>query len=74
MAKYAEATTASVRLTRTPSGVVVEIADDGRGGADPTAGSGLRGLADRVETLGGGLLVTSPAGAGTVVTAELPLR
>jgi signal transduction histidine kinase len=73
VAKYAEATTASVRLARTPSGVVVEIADDGRGGAVASAGSGLSGLADRVETLGGRLLVTSPVGAGTVVTAELPL-
>ena len=59
-------------LSRAPSGVAIEIADDGVGGADETAGTGLRGLADRVEALGGSLLVTSPAGAGTVVTAELP--
>ena len=72
VAKYAQATAASVRVSRAPSAVVIEIADDGIGGADETAGSGLRGLADRVEALGGGLLVTSPAGAGTVVTAELP--
>ena len=63
---------ASVRVSRAPSAVVIEIADDGIGGADETAGTGLRGLADRVEALGGSLLVTSPAGAGTVVTAELP--
>jgi signal transduction histidine kinase len=72
VAKYARATTASVHLSRTDRSVVVEIADNGVGGADAAAGSGLRGLEDRVEALGGHLLVTSPAGAGTVVTAELP--
>ena len=70
--KYAEATTASVRLSRTAAGVAIEIADDGRGGADAANGSGLHGLADRVEALGGHLRVTSPPGAGTVITAELP--
>jgi signal transduction histidine kinase len=50
----------------------VEIADDGVGGADDSRGSGLRGLADRVEALGGSLRITSPLGAGTTVTAELP--
>jgi signal transduction histidine kinase len=70
--KYAEATAASVRLSRTTLGVVIEIADDGTGGADAARGSGLRGLSDRVEALGGHLLVTSPPGAGTVLTAELP--
>jgi signal transduction histidine kinase len=72
VAKYAHASAASVSLTRTDHGVAIEIADDGVGGADPTAGTGLRGLVDRVEALGGHLLVTSPAGAGTVVTADLP--
>ncbi len=71
--KYASATAASVRLWRTDTGVAIEIADDGAGGARPGAGSGLRGLADRVEALDGLLIVTSPPGAGTVVTAELPL-
>jgi signal transduction histidine kinase len=70
--KYAHATTASVRLSRTTDGVVVEIADDGVGGANATDGSGLHGLADRVAALDGRLLVTSPPGAGTVITAELP--
>ena len=51
---------------------VVEVSDDGVGGADDSKGSGLRGLADRVEALDGRLRVVSPAGAGTVVTAELP--
>jgi signal transduction histidine kinase len=74
VAKYARATAASVHLSRTDRSVVVEIADDGVGGADATAGSGLRGLSDRVEALGGHLLITSPAGAGTVVTAELPYQ
>lgn len=50
----------------------VEFADDGIGGADPSAGSGLSGLADRVEALGGRLRVASPPYGGTVVTAELP--
>src|SRR5215218_4971931 len=72
VAKYAQATAAAVSLARTDRGVAIEIADDGVGGADANGGSGLRGLADRVEALGGHLLVTSPAGAGTVVTADLP--
>jgi signal transduction histidine kinase len=51
---------------------VVEIVDDGIGGADTELGSGLRGLADRVEALGGRLLVSSPSGGGTRVRAEIP--
>ena len=51
---------------------MIEIADDGVGGADVSAGSGLRGLEDRVAALDGTLRVTSPPGAGTVVTAEIP--
>jgi signal transduction histidine kinase len=70
--KYAGATAASVRLSRTGSGVAIEIADDGIGGADSAHGSGLHGLADRVAALDGELRVTSPPGAGTVITAELP--
>jgi signal transduction histidine kinase len=70
--KYAQATTASVTLSGTTHGIAIEIADDGVGAADPAHGSGLHGLADRVEALGGHLLVTSPPGAGTVITAELP--
>ena len=50
----------------------VEVSDDGVGGADTERGSGLRGLADRVEALGGRLRVWSPAGGGTRVTAEIP--
>jgi signal transduction histidine kinase len=52
--------------------LVVEVVDDGRGGAEIGAGSGLRGLADRVEAYGGSLVVTSPPGGGTRVRAELP--
>jgi signal transduction histidine kinase len=51
---------------------VVEVADDGVGGADPAAGSGLRGLADRVEALGGHVEVSSPRAQGTRVRAEIP--
>ena len=70
--KYAGATVASIQLSRTQSGVAIEIADDGVGGADATAGTGLRGLADRVEALDGRLLVSSAPAAGTVIRAELP--
>ena len=70
--KYAQASAASVRLSQVDGFVAVEVADDGVGGADGTLGSGLRGLTDRVQALGGRLLVTSPPGEGTVVTAELP--
>jgi signal transduction histidine kinase len=72
VAKYAGASAASLRLSRTAGGVAIEIADDGVGGADAAQGSGLHGLADRVEALDGHLRVTSPTGAGTVITAELP--
>ncbi len=72
IAKYAQAGTAAITVAREPHQVVVQITDDGIGGADPALGTGLRGLDDRVQALGGQLRVTSPAGAGTVVTAELP--
>jgi signal transduction histidine kinase len=71
-AKYARATTAAVRVSRENGHVMVEISDDGVGGADPSRGSGLRGLRDRVEALDGRLRVDSPFGEGTTVTAELP--
>jgi len=51
---------------------VVEVSDDGVGGADPSAGSGLQGLTDRVEALGGTLEVVSPAGEGTALSAQIP--
>jgi signal transduction histidine kinase len=61
-----------MRVWRSGSVASIEIADDGVGGADDAAGSGLRGLADRVEALDGTLRVSSPPAAGTVVTAEMP--
>ena len=72
VSKYAQATSASVTVSGHGPRLVVEIADDGVGGADASRGSGLRGLADRVEALGGRLTVLSPPGEGTSVTAELP--
>ena len=51
----------------------ISVADDGIGGAHPDGGSGLRGLADRVEALGGRLTIDSPLGAGTTLRAAIPL-
>ena len=73
VAKYAHATTATVSVDRKDGLLRVEIADDGVGGAEASAGSGLRGLDDRVQAVGGTLRVISPAGAGTRVIAEFAL-
>jgi signal transduction histidine kinase len=70
--KYAQASSACVELECTGSTLMVRITDDGVGGADQAAGSGLRGLADRCEALGGTLRVTSPGAGGTTITAALP--
>lgn len=71
--KHADATGVSISAVRMDGQLVVEVVDDGRGGAEVGgAGSGLRGLADRVEAYGGRLAVTSPPGGGTRVRAELP--
>jgi signal transduction histidine kinase len=70
--KYAGASTAAVRIRRNGSYAVVEVHDDGVGGADPTIGTGLRGLADRLAALDGRLEVHSPPGEGTTVRAEVP--
>jgi signal transduction histidine kinase len=70
-AKHADATRITVRIAREADRLLVEVADDGRGGAD-TAGAGLVGLRRRVEALDGTLAVTSPSGGGTVLRAELP--
>jgi len=72
VAKYAGATFASVTVRREGPTLVVEISDDGAGGADPAGGSGLRGLGDRVEALGGRLELSSPPGEGTTLRAVLP--
>jgi signal transduction histidine kinase len=73
--KHAEATELRVSMRAEPDELRVEISDDGRGGADPSTsnGTGLRGLADRVEALGGRLAVESAPGTGTIVRAVLPL-
>jgi signal transduction histidine kinase len=73
-AKHSQATEGSVELSTTPETVVVEIRDNGNGGANLTGGTGLRGLADRVEALGGELRLQSHADGGTIIRAELPLR
>jgi signal transduction histidine kinase len=72
IAKHAHATHATVSAAEHAKGLVVEIVDDGVGGADTERGSGLRGLADRVEALGGRLKVWTPHGGGTRVQAEIP--
>jgi signal transduction histidine kinase len=72
VAKYARAEHATVRVGRRDGFAVVEVRDDGVGGADPAAGSGLRGLADRLAALDGRLEVQSPPGGGTVVRANIP--
>ncbi|HEY8192834.1 MAG TPA: histidine kinase [Gaiellaceae bacterium] len=72
VSKHAKATIATVGVVQTDRRLVVEIVDDGVGGADSERGSGLRGLADRVESLDGRLRVWSPVGGGTRVEAEIP--
>jgi PAS domain S-box-containing protein len=72
VAKYAQASAVRVRVTADDGRVGVEVSDDGVGGADASGGSGLRGLADRVESLGGSLEVSSPPGVGTTLRAEIP--
>jgi PAS domain S-box-containing protein len=71
--RHAAATSASVTVRRDGGVVRCEIADDGRGGADPARGTGILGLRDRAEAAGGTLTFLSPAGRGTTVTAVLPL-
>jgi signal transduction histidine kinase len=72
VAKYAAATRASVSIDRHDDVLVVEISDDGLGGADPGRGSGLRGLDDRVAAAGGRLSVVSRPGEGTTIRADIP--
>jgi len=73
VAKYAQATHVAVSVRRDDGRLVVQITDDGIGGADPSGGSGLRGLADRVEALHGRLRIDSPRGRGTHLRAEIPI-
>jgi PAS domain S-box-containing protein len=72
VAKHAQATTARIRVARVTKVVVVEVSDDGVGGADVNRGSGICGLADRVEALGGRFELISPVGVGTTLRAEIP--
>jgi signal transduction histidine kinase len=74
VAKYAQATAATVAVRRTDGVVTIEVADDGVGGADADGGSGLRGLADRVAALEGTFAIDSPADGGTRVLVEIPVR
>ena len=72
VAKYASATRATVRAVRDNGHVVVEVTDDGVGGADPSKGSGLDGLADRLCSVDGRLEVMDARGGGTIVRADIP--
>jgi signal transduction histidine kinase len=73
VAKYARATHVAVSVRPEDGHLLVRVDDDGVGGADPTGGTGLRGLSDRVEALHGRLRVESPQGGGTHLTAEIPI-
>jgi signal transduction histidine kinase len=72
--KHAQASVVSVAVTERGDSLHLSIRDDGVGGADPARGSGLIGLRDRAEALGGSLEVSSPPGAGTLIIVELPLQ
>ncbi|QFZ16921.1 sensor histidine kinase [Saccharothrix syringae] len=72
LAKHSGATAAGVEVTRTDHSVVVEVVDNGRGGAEARPGGGLAGLADRAATIDGVVVVLSPVGGPTVIRAELP--
>ena len=74
VAKYAQASKATVRAWTRDGRATIEIADNGIGGANDCRGTGLRGLTERLEALGGTLRVHRPAGTGTTITAELPTR
>jgi signal transduction histidine kinase len=73
VARYASATEARVTVRDEGERLILFVVDNGRGGADPASGSGLRGLSDRLEAVGGRLTISSPPGRGTIVQAELPL-
>ncbi|MEV7686579.1 sensor histidine kinase [Streptomyces bungoensis] len=74
ISKHSRARTASVEVWRARDRLLVQVRDDGRGGADPDGGSGMRGLAERLGAVDGLFVVDSPPGGPTVVTAELPWR
>jgi signal transduction histidine kinase len=72
VAKHAGASSVRLEVVECAGVLRVDVTDDGAGGADPLQGSGLRGLIDRVEALGGTLTVSSPTRGGTRLVAELP--
>jgi signal transduction histidine kinase len=74
VAKHSQATLVSVRVGVEGGEIIARVADDGVGGARVTAGSGLRGLYDRLDAIGGTLTVDSPTGEGTTICARIPLR
>jgi PAS domain S-box-containing protein len=74
VARYADADHAWVSVEQEEGRLVIEIGDDGRGGADEHSGSGLQGLRDRISAVGGTVSIRSPGGGGTVLRARLPLR
>jgi PAS domain S-box-containing protein len=74
IARYAEAKSATIRLARDDACALVEVEDDGIGGADAASGSGIRGLIDRLDALEGSLVVRSEAGSGTRIRARIPLE
>jgi signal transduction histidine kinase len=73
-AKHANASVVHVEVEAPDGALRLRVSDDGTGGADPTRGSGLVGLKDRVETLGGTISIYSQRGAGTSLQVEIPLR
>jgi signal transduction histidine kinase len=73
VARYAHASRARVNVAMVDGALEVVVADDGVGGVDPEAGSGLRGLDDRVAAVGGSLEIDSPVGHGTTVRARIPV-
>ncbi len=74
VSKHARARSASVDVWKSGERLLIQVADDGLGGAGPSEGTGLAGLTERLDAVDGVLVVDSPAGGGTTVTAELPWR
>ncbi|MGQ4445699.1 sensor histidine kinase, partial [Streptomyces violaceoruber] len=74
VSKHARATSAAVEVWRVENRLMLQVVDNGVGGADASAGSGLAGLAERLDAVDGILVVDSPAGGPTRITAELPWR
>ncbi|WP_046494602.1 sensor histidine kinase, partial [Streptomyces odonnellii] len=74
ISKHSQARRATVEVWQTHDRLMLQVTDDGRGGADTSAGSGLAGLTERLDAVDGILVVDSPPGGPTTVTAELPWR